>query len=84
MVISQETYESLRRPNQTLEKSSNILYAPARQLLDMLGQFLAKLNQGIKHIHRECLCGDGPQVQLVEISSNFSTGFHPNSSYCLQ
>ena len=46
MVISQEIYESLGRPNQTLEKSSNILYAPTRQPLDMLGQFFAKLTHG--------------------------------------
>ena len=48
-VISQEIYESLGGPKQTLEKSSKKLYGPACQPLDMLGQFIAKLIHGLTH-----------------------------------
>ena len=43
-VISEDTYDALQRP--TLDKPSRVLYGPARQPLDVLGQFRGNMTQG--------------------------------------
>ena len=42
--ISQQTFESLDKPR--LSKAEKILYGPSKQLLDVTGQFMAKLSKG--------------------------------------